>query len=375
MEINMGVAVRQRVKGKGEPWWVFVNYQGKRRSFKVGNKEAAEAVADKIRAQLAAGALKLIPDEATPTLADYFQKWIESQHHLKYSTVKSYKQLFEKNLSTLAPLPMDTITRGQLKDLLNEKHKAGLARNTVRNITRLISNVLNHAVEDGLIAANPTPRLKTIRGKKQKEEINPLTREEARLFLETIEKNFPWYYPFFLCALRTGMRLGELLALEWGDLDFHKGFIEVRRSYSLTGKRTTSTKTGKIRRVDMSPQLSLILRTLQAERRRLALERRQGAMPDIVFIRREWQRINSFNLRDRVFHRALSKAGLRRIRMHDLRHTFASLLIQNNESLVYVKDQLGHSSIRTTVDIYGHLVPGAHREAVAKLDNGKNTYG
>ena len=64
---------------------------------------------------------------------------------------------------------------------------------------------------------------------------------------------------------------------------------------------------------------------------------------------------------------ALEKAGLRRIRFHDLRHTFASLLIQNGESLAYVKDQLGHSSIKMTVDVYGHLVPGANRQAVNRL--------
>jgi integrase len=64
------------------------------------------------------------------------------------------------------------------------------------------------------------------------------------------------------------------------------------------------------------------------------------------------------NLKKRHFHKCLQKAGLRRIRFHDLRHTFASLLIQNGESLTYVKEQLGHSSIKITVDVYGHLVPG-----------------
>ena len=65
----------------------------------------------------------------------------------------------------------------------------------------------------------------------------------------------------------------------------------------------------------------------------------------------------------------LRKAGLRRVRFHDLRHTFASLLIQNRESLAYIRDQLGHASIQLTVDTYGHLVPGANREAVDRLDD------
>lgn len=73
------------------------------------------------------------------------------------------------------------------------------------------------------------------------------------------------------------------------------------------------------------------------------------------------------NLR-KMFNRILVDAGLRRVRFHDLRHTFASLLLQNGESLTYVKDQMGHSSIQVTVDIYGHLVPGGNRAAVDKLD-------
>ncbi len=75
------------------------------------------------------------------------------------------------------------------------------------------------------------------------------------------------------------------------------------------------------------------------------------------------------NMRKRVFYRCLDFAELRRVRFHDLRHTFASLLIQQGESLVYVKDQLGHHSIQITVDTYGHLVPGGNRQAVDQLDD------
>jgi integrase len=78
--------------------------------------------------------------------------------------------------------------------------------------------------------------------------------------------------------------------------------------------------------------------------------------------------IDPSNLR-KLFNRLLTEAELRRVRFHDLRHTFASLLLQNGESLVYVKDQMGHSSINVTVDIYGHLVPGGNRQAVDKLDD------
>ncbi|HKA53823.1 MAG TPA: site-specific integrase [Candidatus Binatia bacterium] len=77
--------------------------------------------------------------------------------------------------------------------------------------------------------------------------------------------------------------------------------------------------------------------------------------------------LNPDNFRHRVWFKLLEKAGLRRIRIHDLRHTFASLLIQQGESLAYVKEQMGHHSIRVTVDMYGHLVPGGNKAAVDRL--------
>jgi len=84
----------------------------------------------------------------------------------------------------------------------------------------------------------------------------------------------------------------------------------------------------------------------------------QTDIPKWVFCAENGNFMDPYNLKDRYFYKCLEKAGLRRIRFHDLRHTFATLLLQNGESLAYVKDQLGHSSIRMTVDTYGHLVPG-----------------
>jgi integrase len=197
--------------------------------------------------------------------------------------------------------------------------------------------------------------------------VNALTRDEARTFLEVVGEHYPHYYPFFLCALRTGMRLGELLALEWGDIDFRGGFIEVRRAH-VKGQITTP-KNGKTRRVDMSPQLAETLKDLLPESKREAWARGWGEVLGLVFVNGGGKVVDHANLRTRVFWPALATAGLRRIRLHDLRHTFASLLIQNGESLAYVRDQLGHHSIQITVDTYGHLVPGANRQAVAKLDD------
>jgi integrase len=93
-----------------------------------------------------------------------------------------------------------------------------------------------------------------------------------------------------------------------------------------------------------------------------------GEVPVWVFMNGACQPMDPDSFRGRVWYKLLAKAGLRHIRIHDLRHTFASLLIQNGESLAYVKEQMGHSSIKITVDTYGHLMPGGNKAAVDKLD-------
>src|SRR5207247_9454006 len=97
--------------------------------------------------------------------------------------------------------------------------------------------------------------------------------------------------------------------------------------------------------------------------------RLNGEMPAWVFINEAGRQLEHNNFRRRVFEPLLTKAGLRRIRIHDLRHTFASLLLQQGESPQYVKEQMGHHSIQVTVDIYGHLIPGTNRRAVDRLDD------
>jgi len=179
----------------------------------------------------------------------------------------------------------------------------------------------------------------------------------------------------FLCALHTGMRSGELAGLQWGDIDFNGKYVIVRRNF--TRGRIEKTKTGQVRRVDLSDALLHELQALKRKRQADYLAKGKNEIPEWVFLSRgrlkkegkrdEGCQLDMHNVKARHFHKCLEKAGLRRIRFHDLRHTFASLLIQNGESLAYVKDQLGHSSIKMTVDVYGHLVPGANRAAVNHL--------
>jgi len=318
---------------------------------------------------------------------DHAAEWLNTyaRTHVKESTLREYEAVFKNHIFTVfGRIPFSKVTREMVKRLIAEKIQAGLSRSTVKNIIVPLREMYNHAIDDGVVSfSNPASRVGRFNKRRAEDKkITPLTRDELATLLETAREKMPHYYPLLLCAPRSGLREGELIGLRFCDLDFNGRFIEVRRNV-VRGKVTTP-KNGRTRRVDMSMQLTNLLDELLGKRKAEALrkdmekpqsERREPnevlrqVLEEPVFTTPEGTPLDPDNMRKRVFYRVLDMAGLRRIRFHDLRHTFATLLLQQGESLVYVKDQLGHHSIQITVDTYGHLVPGGNRQAVDKLDD------
>ncbi len=131
----------------------------------------------------------------------------------------------------------------------------------------------------------------------------------------------------------------------------------------------TTTKSKKSRRVDMSRELRRALIALRDKRLLESfLKGKNDISDELVFLSPDGAILDPDNLYHRYFQPVLTKAGLRKIRLHDFRHTFGSQLIQSGASIVYVKEQMGHSSIQVTVDTYGHLIPGANVSFVDRLD-------
>jgi len=261
---------------------------------------------------------------------------------------------------------------GELQTLLRQTRT--LSRNSIRLVLATARVIFNHAAEDGLIQSNPAAKLDRF-AKTQKHDFSavPLTRDEAETLLESAREFCPRYYPLFLTSLRAGLRRGELVALKWGDIQFgaseqdHNRNILVQRNY-VYGQFTTP-KSKKPRRVDLSRQMRATLLALRDERLlEVFLAGKNSVSDELVFPAPEGGVLDPDHLYDRYFLPVLEKAGLRRIRFHDLRHTFGYLLIQAGASLPYIRDQLGHSSIQVTADVYGHLLPGANVECIDKLD-------
>ncbi len=187
-------------------------------------------------------------------------------------------------------------------------------------------------------------------------EMDFLTPAEVRLLLPHSDD---WYRPLLATAILTGVRQGELLAIQWGDIDWVSRTLRIQRSV-WNGQFQAPKTARSVRNVGMP-------RTL-ADALMLHKTRAPANEHDLVFTTPEGQPIDPANLRNRVFEPALRAAGLRHIRFHDLRHTYASLLINQGENIKFVQTQLGHASIQMTVDKYGHLLPDAHVQASDRLD-------
>jgi len=376
----MGVTVRQKVKGKGKPWWVFISHNGERTSRKVGAKDSAQEVAKKIAARLQLGEFNFEEEkkETVPTFKEYADSWIKTTvpATCKESTLNDYKDILRIHvLPVFKDMRMTDITRGKIKDFLLDKTNKDYAGSTVTHIKNVISGILNKAVDDEVIPANPAHRLgKVIKAKDRKESIDPLTKEELKKLLDTVQKDknlTPWY-PLFLTLARTGLRIGEVIGLKWGDIDFNGRFIHVQRGIS-RGK-PESPKNGKTRKIDMSTQLTEALKIHHVECKKKGLTLGLGGAPEYIFTNEKGGLIDKDNWRRRVFNKASEKAELRRVRIHDLRHTYATLRIAKGDNIQDVSNQLGHYSVKLTLDVYSHWMPGKQKAEVDALDDMEYTF-
>lgn len=242
----MGVTVRQKVKGKGQPWWVFIVHNGKRTSRRVGTKDAAVEVATKIQARLQLGQFNFEEEKKEekpePTFKEYADSWIKinAPAECKEATVTSYDDLLRIHvLPEFGPLKLKEINRGKIKDFIASKINGGYSASSATHMRNLISNVLNKAVDDEVIHTNPALRLGKIVQKtngegegNEKDKVDPLAREETTTLLRTALTHFKKDYALILLLFRTGLRIGEALALKWGDIDFNGRFIHVQRGLS-----------------------------------------------------------------------------------------------------------------------------------------------
>ncbi len=369
-----------RLRKKSGKWYVFVSFHGQRKAKCIGtSRQAAEEVKRKLEARLALGDFGFLEERKEPTFAEYAERWLRQHAEIqcKPSTVGSYRYILRVHLLPhFGRLKLVQITREQIKEFVSDRvAEQKYSRNTLRLMLSTMRTIFSHAVEDKLVDRTPAAGLgRFAKIEKPARQATALTREESERLLEAAREFCADYYPLFLAALRAGLRRGELVALKWGDIQFGESeddptrYILVRRNY--VRGQFTSPKSKRPRRVDLSRQLRRELLSRRDSRLLAAFQAgRTGVLDELVFPSKSGTVLDADNMVHRYFLPCVEKAGLRRIRFHDLRHTFGSLLIQDGAPLAYVKEQMGHSSIQVTVDIYSHLMPGANIDWMDRQDS------
>jgi integrase len=353
----MAVIVREKKKGSGE-WWVFINHNKKRKSKKIGSKKAANSVAKEIEERLASGDLGILKEEA-PTIRKYGEKWLDSAHHdWADGTRDNYGSAFKRHIEpTLGNKRLDEVGRKEVKAFIGTLKRKDLSKGRIELIVQALRNIFNEAIDDQLLTANPCDRVGKYNKGRRKGEISPLTADEVTAMLENAHKALSFtMYTLFMLSVMSGLRIGEILALEWNDFDFDERTVDVTKNWDYIRHKMGPPKNNKPRKVDLPPVVVETLRELRTNQRVVTLKE--------IFVDDMGKR-----LEHKPVYRALHKIAPRKIRIHDLRHTYATLRVAKGDNIVDVSNQLGHHSVGFTLDRYAKWLPGEHKNQVDELGN------
>lgn len=329
---------RKRNDARAQNWYLEYSYGGKRiRKLAKGarTKSEAKAYLREIERQIDRG--EYVPRKRKEVLfevlADYYMKWAKL-NKLSWKRDQIFVNHF---IPFFKGMMLRQITPMLIEDY-KRKRKEKVSGSTVNKELSCLKHMFNMAIDESIVVENPVKKVRFFRENSQKERILTDTEEE-----ELLRHVNGYLKDIIIIALNTGMRRGEILNLKWGNMDLERKFIFVER-----------TKSGKVRNIPMN---SLLENTLVGLWLRKADE-------EYVF----WNTKSGKPIQDvkKSFKSACREAGIENLRFHDLRHTFATRLVESGVDIVTVAELLGHSSLRMTMR-YSHPSPDHKRKAVENL--------
>jgi integrase len=306
------------------------------------------------------------------TVKDFLHCWFEEVHAgaLKLSARALYRRHLRNHIiPALGSIQLQKLRADQVQAFLNTMVRDGLKATTIQVIFAILNTALKDAVRWQLLTVNVCSAVTLPRVVPS--EIRSLSKEEARRLLEVAKENY--LHSLLTLALATGMRLGELLALRWEEVDLENSTLQVHHTVDYIqgyGKVESEPKTTSGRRRITLPQFAIEElerhRAYQAEMRKEAghLWREQG----LIITSMTGNHLGRSRVQ-KNFKQLLKKADLPDMHFHWLRHSAATILLSMGVSPKVVQELLGHSDIRTTLRIYGHVLPGMHKEAMDKMDD------
>ena len=350
-------AEKDKKTGKWLIQYRYTDWQGKRRkSTKRGfatKREAEEWLRNFLITQKADFDMKF---------EDFWKMYYaDMETRLREHTMRTKKYIVElKILPYFGNKRVNDITAADIRQWQNELIKMGYSPTYLKTINNQLSAIFNYAVRYYDLKSNPCAKAESM-GKSKAEEMDFWTGEEFRRFIDSV-MNKRLSYMAFMTLYWTGMRLGELLALTPADFDFEKKTVRINKSYQRMHGEDVIT----------SPKTKKSNRTIK--------------MPDFLCeeMKDYFSQLYGLKKKDRIFtitksylhhemDRGAEKAGVKRIRIHDLRHSHVSLLIDMGFSVVAIGDRVGHESERITLD-YAHLFPSKQDEMARKLNERGEEY-
>ena len=346
-------AEKDKKTGKWLIQYRYTDWQGKRRkSTKRGfatKREAEEWLRNFLITQKADFDMKF---------EDFWKMYCaDMETRLREHTMRTKKYIVElKILPYFGDKRVNDITAADIRQWQNELIKMGYSPTYLKTINNQLSAIFNYAVRYYDLKSNPCVKAGSM-GKSKAEEMDFWTGEEFRKFIDSV-MNKRLSYMAFMTLYWTGMRLGELLALNPNDVDLEKRTISITKSYQRFGKKDVITppKTPKSKRVITIPEF------LAAD-----IKDYMDSLYDLQENDRLFP-ITKYYL-EHEMQRGIKESGVKRIRVHDLRHSHASMLIELGFSPLEIANRLGHEKVETTLNTYAHLYPNKQTKLAERLDS------
>ena len=346
-------AEKDKKTGKWLIQYCYTDWQGKRRkSTKRGfatKREAEEWLRNFLITQKADFDMKF---------EDFWKIYCaDMETRLREHTMRTKKYIVElKILPYFGNKRVNDITAADIRQWQNELIKMGYSPTYLKTINNQLSAIFNYAVRYYDLKSNPCAKAGSM-GKSKAEEMDFWTGEDFRKFIDSV-MNKRLSYMAFLILYWTGMRLGELLALNPKDVDLEKRTISITKSYQRLGKKDVITppKTSKSKRVITIPEF------LAAD-----IKDYMDSLYDLQEDDRLFP-ITKYYL-EHEMQRGIKESGVKRIRVHDLRHSHASMLIELGFSPLEIANRLGHEKVETTLNTYAHLYPNKQTKLAERLDS------
>lgn len=366
-------SIRKRKDGRWEGRYVVGHdpITGKMISRNVLGKTQAE-VKEKLRTAIENSKCLDYTQTGKYTVGQWMDEWFEAYAKVKVrpSSHQTYKGYIENHIKpNIGDIPIEKLTslqlqkfyrqlltEGRVPRIESEKQPKGLSAKTVRNINQVISSAMDMAERHKLILTNPTEGCEL--PKVEPREMKTLPAEQLGAFLREAKES--GVYELYYMDLATGLRRGELLGLKWEDIDLQNGIIHMRRQVARVD--------GEVKEIPLKTKNSYRNISISSDAVAMLTEMEAHRVSDYVFPSSTGGPISPDSVNN-MLHRVLKRAGLPSIRFHDLRHTFATLALQNGVDIKTVSGILGHFSAGFTLDIYAHVTNSAQKEAARTMGN------